>query len=81
MVRVSVPDKIVRMTSYGLRQVPDELRSDLGWWRRVVDEMQEFVRAHLPPGATGVEMSLDSARIEVVLSYVLLPAAGPAIAP
>jgi len=68
-LRVDVPDRLLRMTRFGL----DFASEGSGWWRRVEREMQELVDTHLPARAAEVEMRLDVDRLEVVLSYGLRP--------
>ena len=65
-LRIAVPDRLIRMTQFGLRHAPDH---ESGWWLRVQDEMEAFVHAHLPRAASGVSMRLDSERMEVELEY------------
>jgi hypothetical protein len=69
-IRVDVPDRLLRMTRFGL----DFATEGSGWWRRVEREMQALVDSHLPSRAADVQMELDVDRFEVVLSY-RLPAA------
>jgi len=67
-VRVAVPDRMLRMTEFGLRFVGDE-RQGSGWWTRVEDRMERLVAANLPVGARSVEMAIDSETLEVVLEF------------
>ncbi len=75
--RIAVPDRMIRMTEFGLRFIRDNPRVDVPsdeeagsrWWARVVDRMESLVAEHLPPGASRVEMALDSETLEVVLEY------------
>ena len=69
VLRVAVPDRIVRMTRFGLQNSAD----DSGWWRLVADHVESLVSSHLPQDAANVQMSLDSADLEVVLTYDLAP--------
>ena len=64
--RFPVSDRLLRMARFGLGC--GEAASS-GWWRRVEDEMQALVRAHLPGGVERVRMRLDTERMEVVLRY------------
>lgn len=66
--RIAVPDRLVRMTEFGLRHVAAD---SSGWWRRVELEMQALVSAHLPRAASDVRMELDPERLELVLEYAL----------
>ena len=66
VVRVAVPDRIVRMFEFGLSGLSDSSR---GWWRRVEQEVGEFVGAQLPRGAADVRIGLDADQLEVVLEY------------
>jgi hypothetical protein len=68
VVRLPVPEKLLRMTRFGLRHVGDE-RS--GWWERVQREMAAFVFAHVPERARELRMRLDGKRMEVVVEYEL----------
>lgn len=71
-VRIAVPDRMIRMTEFGLRFVRDE-GGGSRWWARVAERMETLVSAHLPHDARSVEMSIemanDSGSLEVVLQY------------
>lgn len=67
-IRVDVPERLLRMTRFGLDFASDE---GSGWWRRVEREMQALVDSYLPAQASDVQMKLDVDRLEVVLSYQL----------
>ena len=73
VVHADLPEKLIRMTEQGLRHFPAD---SSGWWRHVEREMEALVDAHLPDGASGVEMSLDPDRMQVVLEYELQAAVG-----
>ena len=66
VVRVAVPERIVRMVEFGLSGLSDNSR---GWWRRVEAEVGEFVSAELPLRAEDVRIALDSESLEVVLEF------------
>ncbi len=67
-LRVEVPERILRMTRFGLRHVESD---ESGWWRRVEREMESFVYRHLPASASDVRLELDPDLCEVVVEYAL----------
>ena len=66
LIRIAVPERIVRMVEFGLEGLSDSSR---GWWRRVEREVGEFVVAQLPSGAADVSIGLNSEDLEIVLEY------------
>ncbi len=68
-LRLPLPERIVRMTWFGLEHVAPGGSAERGWWRRVEREMARFVRPHLPAGALDVEMQLDPESLEVRIEY------------
>jgi len=67
-LRVEVPERILRMTRFGLHSVGSD---DRGWWRRVEREMESFVYRHLPAKASDVRLELDANLCEIVVEYAL----------
>lgn len=71
VARIEVPDRLVRMTAFGLWNFDDESRACRRWWTRVCNEMDALVGAALPRAAQRVRMQLDAERMEIVLGYEL----------
>jgi hypothetical protein len=73
-LRLPIPERILRMATFGLRHAPGEDedgRDPSGWWRRVEREMESAVFAHVPGAARSIEMHLDAEALEVVVEYAL----------
>jgi hypothetical protein len=70
-LRVDVPERLVQMTAFGLRNFDEQSAAGERWWSRVCGEMGAFVAAQLPDAAKDVRMELDAEQMEVVLGYEL----------
>ena len=65
-LRIAIPERLVRMTEFGLLHASDD---GSGWWRQVEREMHALVDAHVPSTARNVDLRLDPERLEVVVEY------------